>query len=125
MAVSSQLVAAIGFLAAGWLLQRWAARHDIRSWVVDALWRAVLRRDWRAWRSSGLTDLLDRDAALRGRLSGKLADIKADQERYGARRASAKHGALVATAYAASWAAGLVMLMGALMLAHAIYRDWS
>lgn len=125
MSVSSQFAAALALLGSGWLLSRWAAKHDIKSWVMDALWRMVLRRDWKGLRQSDMKEILDRDGVLRDQFSGKISDIKRDQERYGAKGALAKHGALLAMAYAASWVSGMAMLVGAVMLAHGIYRGWS
>lgn len=110
------------FVVVGWLMARWAARYDVRSWVTDAIWRFVWKRGWRNMRKAKIEEVLDRDGEFRRQVSSSAEAFKADAARWGRTGAATKHGVLFATATVVSNLAGLFTLVGLLALAHAGYR---
>ena len=112
----------IGMLAIGFLMSRWASRYDVKSWLTDAVWRFIFGRSWRRAGKAHIKEVLDTNGELRRQISAKTDAFKADAARIGQTRAAAKHGALFAIAYAVNLVAGLVMIAGVLLLAHAVYR---
>lgn len=113
---------AVALLAIGFLMSRWASRYDVKGWFTDAVWRFIFRQGWRQAGKADIKHVLDADGELRRQISEKTDAFKADAARIGQTRAAAKHGALFAVAYAVSFLAGLVLIAGALLLAHTAYR---
>ena len=109
-------------LAIGLGMGRWASRYDVKSWLTDAVWRFIFRRGWRDARRAPIQDVIDGDGELRRQFSEKADAFKADAGRIGHTRAFAKHGVLFAIASAVNFVAGIVMIAGLLLLAHAAYR---
>lgn len=122
MSIYTQIVLGFSCLLVGWMVDRWASTHDVKGWIVDALWRAIFRQDWKLLQTTGARDLLDKDPTLKRQIEDKVSVIKSDAHRYGMTRSLAKQGALLATAYAAKWLSALMLIVGFIALAHSAYR---
>lgn len=122
MSAQAEALFGLGVLLIGWLLGRWAAKYDVRSWITDAIWRFFWRRGWRDMRTSKIDQALDRDGEFKRQVKSSADAFNADAARWGRAGAAAKHGLLFSIASAASTIAGLLLLIGLVLLAHAGYR---
>jgi hypothetical protein len=126
MKIETQTGLAMVLLALGWLLGRWAAQYDVKSWVSDAVkrgaWHILRRGAWRRPREFSLDEVVSSDPILKQQVSDRLAEVKADAARIGKVRTAAKHGGLYVLAYTVNLLTGPLMLAGILVLAHAAWR---
>lgn len=126
MSLAAQTILGVVLVSAAWLMSRWAARYDVKSWFTDALWRGVwgIFRDgaWRKPREISMDKVVASDPILKKQITDKIAEVKSDSARLGTTRTAVKHGGLYALAYVVSLISGPLTFIGMLVLAHAAYR---
>jgi hypothetical protein len=126
VSIETQALIGAALLGLGWLLGRWGERHDVKSWVISAAWRAVFgfvrRRGWRQIGRPDLDALAQSDPTLKRQINDKVEAIKSDTARVGKVRAAMKHGAIYALAQVAGVIAGPLILIGMGLLGVAAWR---